>query len=289
MKAALPGRPTIGVSEEAQLVCRCLVIQHVEPEGPYAIGEALAAVGVAVELCRTFAGDQVPEHIDGFDALVVMGGPMSACGDEGFPSCRAEVGLIADALERQVPMLGVCLGSQLLARAAGGTVHRGAAGAEIGWAPAALTSLAGQDALFSGLVPELSVLHWHEDTFELPPGSTHLAASPHYPNQAFRVGERAWGLQFHLEVDEAAVEAFLHCFGREAAESGADPEEIRNATPEALPGSKARQSLGSPAATDRSGVPGQYHHQARVATTRRVGSRAGSGWRWAASLTRPSG
>ena len=204
----------------------CLVIQHLPPEGPYLIAGALEDAGVAVELCQVFAGGQLPASLDGYGGLVVMGGPMSASSDEGFPTRTAEIDLLEDALERGSPALGVCLGAQLLAVAAGGKVYAGAEGPEIGWAPVSLVGEAEQDPLFKDLPRELTVLHWHGETFDLPPGAAHLAVSRAYPNQAFRAGPRAWGLQFHLEVDSAAIDAFLAAFGDEAAGCGAPPEDI---------------------------------------------------------------
>ncbi len=167
----------------------CLVIQHLAPEGPYLIAEALENAGIAVELCQVFAGGQLPASLDGYSGLVVMGGPMSAASDDGFATRTAEIELLEDALERGLPALGVCLGAQLLALAAGGKVYPGAEGPEIGWAPVSLkTWEAERDVLFGELPGELTVLHWHGDTFDLPPGATHLAKSKAYPNQAFRAG-----------------------------------------------------------------------------------------------------
>jgi GMP synthase-like glutamine amidotransferase len=216
-------------------VATCLVVQHLPPEGPYLIAGALENAGISVELCQVFAGDQPPASLDGYNGLVVMGGPMSAASDEGFPTRTAEVHLLEDALEHRVPALGVCLGAQLLAIAAGGKVYPGAEGPEIGWAPVSLmVGEAEQDLLFGDLPTELTVLHWHGDTFDLPPGATHLATSKTYPNQAFRAGPRAWGLQFHLEVDGPAVEAFLAAFGDEAAGCGVAPEDIAAQTGSAV-------------------------------------------------------
>jgi GMP synthase-like glutamine amidotransferase len=208
-------------------MARCLVVQHAGPEGSHAIGDALRTAGVDVELRRVFDGDDLPAGTSGFGGLVVMGGPASAVSDVGFPTRGAELRLLGAALQQGVPTLGVCLGAQLLALAAGGTVRPGTAGAEIGWGPVELTDEAADDALLNGLPRRLSVLHWHGDTFDLPAGATHLAASDRYSNQAFRLGDRAWGLQFHVEVDRAAVDAFLADFGEEAREAGADPDSIR--------------------------------------------------------------
>ena len=116
-------------------IARCLVVQHVPPESAYAIGDAMVAQGIAVDVCRMFAGDRVPASVEGIDGLVVMGGPMSASEDTDFPSRRAELALLAAAVDAEIPTLGVCLGAQLLALATDGRVYPGAAGPEIGWAP----------------------------------------------------------------------------------------------------------------------------------------------------------
>jgi len=197
---------------------------------------------VTLDTCRVFGADRLPADLAAYAALVVMGGPMSATSDEGFPTRRAEVALLQYALERELPTLGVCLGAQLLALAAGAAVYTGQAGQEIGWAPVALTDQAPADPLFGSLFDALpggppaglTVLHWHGDTFDLPPGAAHLASSAMYPNQAFRTGPAAWGLQFHLEVDAAAIEAFVNDFGDQATACGTEPCAIRAAAPEAL-------------------------------------------------------
>jgi GMP synthase-like glutamine amidotransferase len=212
----------------------CLVVQHVEPEACYALGQALRAAAVEVVMCRTYAGDLLPPHIGDFDGLVVMGGPMSAVSDEGFRTRGQELRLLAEAVDLGLPTLGICLGAQLLAVAGGGRVLSNPGGPEIGWGPVLLTPAAADDLLFSELPLELTVLHWHGDTCEPPPGAVHLASSPGCHQQAFRMGDAAWGLQFHLEVDEAAVEAFLGAFGDEARAAGTTSTAIRRATPPAL-------------------------------------------------------
>lgn len=201
---------------------RCLVVQHIEAEGPGAIADALSAEGVAVETCRVFAGEQVPSNTGGLDGLVLMGGPMSAVADDGFPTRRRELALAAAGLADGVPTLGICLGAQLLALATGGHVFPGENGLEIGWGPVSLTDAADDDTLFSGCPDELQVLHWHGDTFELGPGSVLLASNATYRSQAFRTGRRAWGLQFHIEVDAGAVARMAAAFPEDAAKAGGE-------------------------------------------------------------------
>jgi GMP synthase-like glutamine amidotransferase len=122
---------------------RCLVVQHLDPESAFAIADALRAAGVDVDTRCVFAGDDLPTDLSGFDGVVVMGGPMSATTDEGFPTRAAEIALLAEALRLGPPTLGVCLGAQLLAAAAGSSVHPNARGPEIGWVPSGWRRRAG--------------------------------------------------------------------------------------------------------------------------------------------------
>jgi GMP synthase-like glutamine amidotransferase len=168
-------------------VAKCLIVQHVEPEPSWAIGAALARAGIRSDVRRTFAGDSVAPDASGYDGVVVMGGPMSACSDDRFASRQTEVALLRAALGRGLPTLGVCLGTQLLALAAGGLVYPGADGPEVGWSGVDLLPTCAGDALFAGYAHRLPVLHWHGD-------------------------ETAWGLQFHLEVTADAVGVFLDLF-----------------------------------------------------------------------------
>ncbi len=212
----------------------CLIVQHAPVERAYAVASALAARGVRLDVREVFAGMPVPRSASGLDGLVVMGGPASAASDDGFPSRRDELALLADAVRLGVPTIGICLGAQLLAAATGGRVFVGEAGPEIGWSPVELTVDSSSDLLLAGAPRRVTVLHWHGDTFSLPPGGVRLAANDRYANQAFRVGTCGWGLQFHVEVDLAAVAAFVAAFGREAAEAGSDPAAIEGAAPDAL-------------------------------------------------------
>jgi GMP synthase-like glutamine amidotransferase len=212
----------------------CLVVQHVAAEPAFSIDQGLLAAGVTVDTRRVFHGDDIPLDTAGLDAVVVMGGPMSVNSTKGFPSRDAEVSLLTDALRAGIPTLGVCLGAQLLAVAGGGTVAPSTFGPEIGWAPIQLAPACRDDPLLAGLPPTLTVLHWHGESFEVPPGARPLISSTAYPNQAFRIGDVAWGVQFHLEVTAEAVDGFLRAFAADTASVPGGAEAIRAATPGAL-------------------------------------------------------
>jgi GMP synthase (glutamine-hydrolysing) len=173
-----------------------LVIQHGEDEPPGLIGAALGRFDV----CRTWRGEPVPETLT-HDALVVLGGTMAAWDDERHPHLAGEARLLAAYTRAGRPTLGICLGSQLLARGLGARNFRGP-GLEKGLLPVTLTEDGRSDALLHSF-DGATVVQWHEDTFSLPGGAAWLASSASYPHQAFRVGERAWGLQFHVECDRA--------------------------------------------------------------------------------------
>ncbi len=198
-----------------------LVVQHAEVEEPYVIADALLAEGLRIDVLHTHAGAQPPEAVRDLSGLVVMGGPMAADSDDGFPTRSAELALISDALRRRVPVLCVCLGAQLLAVASGGRVWRGKR-PEIGWGSVDLTPDAMSDPLLAGLPRRLPVLHWHGDSFDLGGGAVVLASNGNYRNQAFRLGPAAWGLQFHLEVTPTAVQRFVDAFPAEAASVGSE-------------------------------------------------------------------
>ncbi len=186
-----------------------LVIQHAEAETPGLFGASMQEAGASLRTVRLFDGGEVPGAPDDFAGIVVMGGPMGV-GDAGrLPHIDREIALLKGALRRGLPVLGICLGSQILAAAAGARVFAGGS-KEIGWHPLHLTDDGRHDPLL-GALPDRAIVffHWHGDTFDLPRGAVLLASTDAYPNQAFRIGPSAYGLQFHLEVTAAMVEDFV--------------------------------------------------------------------------------
>ncbi len=176
---------------------RTLVLQHIACEPPGVFEDVLRERGAELHCVELDEGEPLPDW-RGFDALVAMGGPMSATDDAELPWLTTEKTLIGEAVRAGVPFWGVCLGVQLLAASLGARVYPGPE-PEVGLLPVTLTPEAQADPVFSAASHGLVTLQWHGDTFDLPEGAVRLAGSPAYPNQAFRF-ERAYGVQFHLEV-----------------------------------------------------------------------------------------
>lgn len=155
-------------------------------------------------------GDSLPNAIDGYSALIILGGPASAY--ENHQYLRDEQKLIQNAMAKKIPTLGICLGSQLLAKAAGGKVYKGSR-KEIGWYPVEITN-DGMNDMFKGLKKNITVFQWHGDTYDLPKTAVALARSELYPVQAFKVGS-AVGIQFHLEVSKDMVMDWINQYKSE--------------------------------------------------------------------------
>ena len=197
-----------------------IAIRHVAFEDLGSLTEALEQQDYAVNYME--AGSDPLDEIDplGPDLIVVLGGPIGAYDEQNYPFLTDELRLLEYRLAADLPTLGICLGAQLMARVLGAKVYLGS-DKEIGWSPIELSD-AGQHSPLSYLAPEYTaVLHWHGDTFDLPRGSTHLASSSKYRNQAFTWGKCGLALQFHPEVTGLGLE---HWFIGHACEIAATPE-----------------------------------------------------------------
>lgn len=186
---------------------RILVLQHIACEPPGEYEDILREHGAELTRVELDEGEPLPDWRD-FSAVIAMGGPMDTFDEDLHPWLVDEKRAIAELVAAGLPFWGVCLGAQLLAAALGARVYPGAA-PEIGVLPISLTALAGTDSLTAGLPTTLPAFHWHSCTFELPAGATLLASSQASPNQIFRAGRHAYGLQCHLEVSTELVREWL--------------------------------------------------------------------------------
>jgi GMP synthase-like glutamine amidotransferase len=175
---------------------RVLAFRHVPFEGIGLIGRVLDEHNVEVDYADLYRPDAALPDVAAYDSLIFLGGPMSV--NDDLPYLAREMEWIRQAVAQRRPILGICLGAQLIARAMGATVRSNPA-KEIGWYDLRFTDAAAADPLFQGLSLE-TVFHWHGETFDLPPGAELLASSDLCRHQAFRLGERVYALQFHLEV-----------------------------------------------------------------------------------------
>jgi GMP synthase (glutamine-hydrolysing) len=206
---------------------RVLVLQHVAIEGPGILEPFLTQRGWQLDTVPLYAGAKLPEQPQQYQAILVMGGPMGVYDEAEYPFLRAEHDFLQRAIAQGVPLLGICLGSQLLAKALGARVYRNPH-KEIGWYTVDLTPAGCTDPLFAGVESPLLVFQWHGDAFDLPPGATALASSPLCTHQAFRYSDRVYGCLFHLEVTPEMIHTWMAAFREELAgvRTYIDPERI---------------------------------------------------------------
>jgi GMP synthase (glutamine-hydrolysing) len=207
-------------------VSKVLAIQHVRCETLGTIADTLGAEvsparNISYEVVRPFEGQAIPSGLEDYLGLIVLGGPMGVYEQDRYPFLRQEIRLIEEALRLDKPILGVCLGSQLLASALGAPVTKGKT-KEIGWHPVSLTGAAKQDPLWRGIESAFTAYHWHGDVFDLPSGAVSLASSEKTPHQAFRYGRSAYGVLFHMEVTERIIEDMVKTFQDELKDGGLD-------------------------------------------------------------------
>jgi GMP synthase-like glutamine amidotransferase len=183
------------------------IITHAEAEGPGLMGGFFEHLGWEEAVLCLWRGDELPRDPDSAAGVVMLGGPMNVYQEKEYPFLKEEDLFIRQMLREKVPFLGICLGAQLLAKAAGAAVTRSPE-KERGWYDVQLTREGRQDDLFRGLGPTLSVFQWHDDTFAVPDGGILLATGRPCRNQAFKVGNCAYGLQFHIEVTADMIKAW---------------------------------------------------------------------------------
>lgn len=197
---------------------RVLAIVHQRDAGPGVFAEAIADVGGQLDEWTLAERPEPPADPLGYDAVLILGGAMNVDERERHGWIAAEEALLRELLAREVPLLGLCLGGQLLAAAAGAQPHR-ASHPEIGWHRVDVTAEGTDDPLLGPLAPSFEAFHWHSYEFPLPPGAVSLARSE-VCLQACRLGERAWALQFHPEVSAADARHWIEDYR-------ADPDAVR--------------------------------------------------------------
>jgi GMP synthase (glutamine-hydrolysing) len=211
---------------------RVFAVRHLAFEDLGSIAALLEARGCGVVYLDAGVDDLSP-RLEPDDALIVLGGPIGAYEDDRYPFLTEELRLIERALKQQIPVLGICLGAQLLARALGARVYPGP-GREIDIAPVELTP-EGQVSCLKHLAPGYRVFHWHGDTFDLPDGAVRLASTAMTPNQAFARGNKVLGLQFHIEAESRKIERWLIGHTCELGIAGLDVAALREGLRQYLP------------------------------------------------------
>ena len=190
-----------------------LIIKHVDIEGPGLIESCLKQRAIPYRIICLETGEPLPVP-GGFTHIVLLGGPMNVYEDDRYPFLKKEDLFIKEAIQRGKHILGICLGAQLIAKALGARVTKSPV-KETGWSKVSLTEEGSKDRLFVALPKAFPVFQWHEDTFETPNWGKLLATSTAVPNQAFRYGDNAYGLQFHLEVTKEMIREWTDEYSQE--------------------------------------------------------------------------
>ena len=200
---------------------RILVVQNYDNTSLGQVGAALAEADADLDIRNPYLGEALPQDAGGHDALVMLGGGQNALADDDYPYFPSLLALIRDFESRDRSVLGICLGSQLMARAFGGVNQVGGA-REFGWHHVSLTPEAKADKVLAPLPERFPIFQWHDDTFSLPKGAVRLAGNEVAENQAFRIGRAAYGFQFHFEADRPLVQHWSTTFASTIASRRAD-------------------------------------------------------------------
>ena len=211
-----------------------IVLQHIACETLGVIEGLLVSNNIPFRYVRSYASEPIPKTIAQAPALIIMGGPMGVYESGRYPFLKEEMAFIEDALRARRPVLGVCLGSQLLAAVLGSRIRKGPQ-KEIGWHPVTLEDSCKTDRLWSGIQSPFTAFHWHGDIFDLPQGAVSLASSALTKFQAIRYGQNAYGVLLHMEVTPAIIGNMVDNFTDELREAKVDGAEILRRTTDCLP------------------------------------------------------
>lgn len=212
---------------------KILVFQHVPYEILGTLDPLLRGSGFRIKYVNFGRNPDAKPNLDGYRGLIILGGPMNVDQVDQHRHLPTEINLIEEAIKRELPVLGICLGAQLIAKALGSEVRKNRE-VEIGWYDVSPTEDGEKDSLIGHFKETERIFQWHGDTFNIPHGAVHLASSPLCSNQAFRYNRNVYGFQFHLEVDQKMIERWLrvphHKEEIEKTKGKIDPQNIRNET-----------------------------------------------------------
>ena len=212
---------------------RVLVVQHAEPEHLGRIANALTTEGVDFETVRADLSEPIPPNLNGFSGLILMGGPQGVYETDRFPFLKQEKVLTQQAINDEFPVLGVCLGSQILAEVLGAKV-RPSGSFEVGWKEVTLNRECASDPVLRHLPNPLMPLHWHGDVYDLPPGAKAIGFSSMTPVQGFFLNERFYGLLFHLEITLTQLTAMVECFPDDLQRGGVTADTVMDSADDRL-------------------------------------------------------
>lgn len=201
---------------------RALAIRHVEIEHLGLLEEVLESFGFEYEYLDAYKGQKLSTRIRDYSLIIVLGGPMGAYEEDLYPFLNYEFQIIKEAIQRKIPLIGICLGAQMIAKTLGANVYRGNNGKEIGWIKVKKVF---NHEIFSDFPEEFEVLQWHQDTFDLPTNAIRVYSSQKYQNQAF-VYEKAIGLQFHIEVSRKMIKKWVEIYAEELESEGISGKDI---------------------------------------------------------------
>lgn len=212
---------------------RVLAIRHHACTHLGALRRVLQEQNASVHYLDTPEGMTLTDSLKDYSHIVVLGGGFSAYEDEQYPFLRYELRLLERAIAQHLPILGICLGSQLLARVLGANVYRGQAGREAGWCNLRLTEMGKLDPLLKEFPQQFRIFQSHQDTFDIPPDCVHLVYSDMYPNQAFRYRDHVWAIQFHPEIDDQLLSDCAALIDKELTDSKIEDTTVEQLVAEA--------------------------------------------------------